>query len=398
VSTGTLILQASVFSGAALAVVLSTAWWLFRSPLRRPVKALGNPSPAMAALVAGLLGFAGLAQFYGAYWDASMHRKTGLVPAGADFLWPPHLLIYSGFLAMLVVAVITLAAAALPFLRNGVKDPRHWVRANPYLGAVVIASLYGLGSIPGDAIWHAVFGIDLTAWSPPHVLIFGAAIATIICAAALLAQAGLQVRLPGALSLADLGSATLLALTLCMGQVLAVAEWEYGALVIRFRPAWLYPVVGGLAGLLVLGLARRLVRFRFAATTTALLFHLFRAAAVFLPMLTGDPGPRGPLIFLGAGLLFDLVPVRRLKGFIWQDAALAAAYAVGFTLPNWPWLTGNWAIPTITWPHLGITLALLILPGMLILPFTRWAAGVLGKAPAKGEPAPAGFTPDGVRA
>ena len=56
-------------------------------------------------------------------------------------------------------------------LRAGVRDPRQWVRAVPQLGLAAVASIYVQSSIPGDALWHAIFGVDLTAWSPPHLLI-----------------------------------------------------------------------------------------------------------------------------------------------------------------------------------------------------------------------------------
>lgn len=42
----------------------------------------------------------------GAWWDASKHIQTGRVPAGANFLWPPHIMIYGLFMLSFVVAGI----------------------------------------------------------------------------------------------------------------------------------------------------------------------------------------------------------------------------------------------------------------------------------------------------
>ena len=127
---------------------------------------------------------------FGGYWDLSEHLITGIVPGGEDFLWPPHLMVYTGFLLAFVVAVSGLVAIAIPNLKQGVKDPRRWVRRNPYVGAVVLMAGYGLLSIPGDAIWHELYGIDLTAWSPPHVFLTISAVSLTVFAAGLFQKSG----------------------------------------------------------------------------------------------------------------------------------------------------------------------------------------------------------------
>jgi hypothetical protein len=384
VSISSLVWQGLLFSGSSIGIVLAAGWWLHRSPLRRPVTAAAGPSPAMAAGIAGLLSFASLMQFFGAYWDASQHRKTGLVPAGADFLWPPHILIYSGFLATLVVALLALAVIARPFRKAGVTDPRHWVRANPSIGAVCLASVYGLFSIPGDAIWHALFGIDLTAWSPPHLLIGAGFVVVVISAALLLLRVRPALNRPW---LADLAGAVMLGQVLAIGMVLGVTEWEYGSLVTQFRPAWFYPFVGGVLGLFALGLARRMLRLRWAATAVAVVFLALRGLVLLVPLLTGDPGPRGPLLLVGAGLLVDLVPWERIRQGVLQDAAFAALFTAGFALPNWPWMVGLTGVPAITWGHLPTTAASLVVAGLVILPATRWVAARVQPVAKKSAPA-----------
>src|SRR5439155_9505244 len=109
-----------------------------RSPAAR------RPSQRLAGWLAALLGLSAVEFVSGALWDASKHILTGTVPAGADFLWPPHLLIYGSFLISLVIAIVAVAIVAAPGWRAEERDPRLWIRSNPYLGLVALASVYSL--------------------------------------------------------------------------------------------------------------------------------------------------------------------------------------------------------------------------------------------------------------
>ncbi len=118
-----LLLQGTLFTAGAVLFVLVSAWWLYLSPMGRSV-ATETPSVTFVRTVAAALGAATLLLFSGALWDASMHIKTGRIPAGADFLWPPHLLLYSGFLLSLLVALGALVHIARGGWRRGERDPR----------------------------------------------------------------------------------------------------------------------------------------------------------------------------------------------------------------------------------------------------------------------------------
>jgi hypothetical protein len=85
--------QAIAFSLTTVFLVTGFTWWLYGSPLPPPVPVRHPPSPRLAGWLALVLALSGGLWVIGGLWDGSMHIKTGKIPAGADFLWPPHLVI-----------------------------------------------------------------------------------------------------------------------------------------------------------------------------------------------------------------------------------------------------------------------------------------------------------------
>ncbi|HET7341384.1 MAG TPA: hypothetical protein VFL90_07980, partial [Methylomirabilota bacterium] len=113
---------------------------------------------------------------WGLTWDIQWHLRIG-----RDSFWiPPHLMMYSGVTAGLLVAFAVLALET-------------W-RATPRPGTVRVLGLVGtrgfqlaawgvalvILAAPIDDAWHRLFGLDVTLWSPPHLLgLLGAAINTL---------------------------------------------------------------------------------------------------------------------------------------------------------------------------------------------------------------------------
>jgi hypothetical protein len=106
---------------------------------------------------------------WGLAWDIRWHLTIG-----RDSFWiPPHLLTYLG---VSVVALVSFGVLAVETWRDG-----EGARAP---GAVRVAGLMGtrgfhlaawgialtLAAAPIDDLWHRLFGIDVTLWSPPHLL------------------------------------------------------------------------------------------------------------------------------------------------------------------------------------------------------------------------------------
>jgi hypothetical protein len=129
---------------------------------------------ALWVLLAGkLLGAWGLT------WDIQWHLLIG-----RDTFWiAPHFMMYSGVTAGFLVAVLVLALDT--------RDRRRGVRARGLVTMLGLTSTRGvhlaawgvallLLAAPIDDLWHRLFGLDVTLWSPPHLLgLLGSAINTI---------------------------------------------------------------------------------------------------------------------------------------------------------------------------------------------------------------------------
>ncbi len=337
-----LFLEGLIFSVVAIGGIGLVAWWLYASPLAASVKKALPVSPKTSQTF-GLLIALGVFLFsVGGYWDASEHVVTGIVPGGDDFLWPPHLMLYSGFLLSFVVAIAGLIALARPNLAAGIRDPRLWVRRSPYVGATVLAAGYGLLSVPGDAIWHELYGVDLTAWSVPHIFLMLAAVSTSLCAIGLLLQ---SFQKSGSQRAGSLLILLLLGITLSEAYLVAVLEWELKTVsgLILARPAWLYPVILAGFAFFVISLGRRLVAGPWTATTVALLFFAWRiGSSAFAEVVSGEP-PRMTLVFVLGALLLDIAAQRSNRKGLSQALVEAAAFTAGFVVI---------ALPTIQFVYL----------------------------------------------
>lgn len=385
--TNSLFWQSLTFTSIAVFLTVLSTWWLFFSPLPKDQSPTQKPSPRLAGALAFMLGLSAVQLVSGAFWDASMHIQTGEIPAGSDFLWPPHLMIYSAFLLSFVVAGVTIGSVALSGWNNGQRDPRRWVRRNPHLGAVAVASMYALLSIPGDALWHALYGIDLTAWSPPH-LILGVMSCTVqVSALGLLVQtrpAG------GRTSWNDIAILILLSLMLNVAYMIGVIEWELpGARnpLVDARPIWWYPLVGATLAFFTLLLAKRLVTLRWAATITILAFYALRLAVTIGLQLTGNVVPFLPVSFLLSAILMDLVAMRRPAAHASAESfagglALAAAFVAGYAVMGLPLLLSRIDLPAFTTADVVFAIAAPLAASLLVVPVARWVTARLAGEPA----------------
>lgn len=379
-----LFLQGLVFSGLATGILAFLAWWLYFSPLKQLEKSGTSAeaqsrdsiasSPRLFNTLALLVGVSALLICVGGYWDLSEHVVTGIVPGGEDFLWPPHLMIYAGFLFAFLVAVGGLSALAIPNLRAGVIDPRRWVRGNPYVGATVLVAGYGIFSIPGDAIWHELYGIDLTAWSPPHILIAISSASLPIFAAGLLIGGGNRavpsrsetvtrdrrplfpfsgiaeklVKRPFGerLSRPDWRSFVnlfYLAMALCVFLIIGASEWEMDEIrrYVAQRPVLLYPTIIGVSAFFLSVLARKIAPGPWSATAFALFYFGLRIASTSFADVVSGTMPRLTLVFILGAVLLDLtyqwMDRFGFKPGDWQvRLAASGAFMVGYTVVAQP--------------------------------------------------------------
>ena len=126
----------------------------------------------------GLLG-AKVVSTWGVQWDIQWHTLIG-----RDSFWiAPHLMTYAGVAATVVLSFGVLAATTLcPSSRAddvvrvlGLTGTRGFHLATWGVALTVLAA-------PIDDLWHRLFGLDVTLWSPPHLLgLLGALINTLGC-------------------------------------------------------------------------------------------------------------------------------------------------------------------------------------------------------------------------
>ena len=120
---------------------------------------------------------------WGVQWDIQWH-----VLIGRDSFWiPPHVMTYAGVALAVAVSFGILAWETLtgrrdrapgapPVLRMlGLTGTRGFHLAAWGIGLTVLAA-------PIDDLWHRLFGLDVTLWSPPHLLgIVGAVVNSFAC-------------------------------------------------------------------------------------------------------------------------------------------------------------------------------------------------------------------------
>jgi hypothetical protein len=231
----------------------------------------------------------------GAYWDVAWH-----VDRGRETFWsPPHLLIYGGILS--VVLFVLFAVALQP------GDIRRRALEHRGLRFTLGAGVATLASAPFDEAWHALFGLDVSIWSPPHLLLlFGSGLSMLGLA---LIQLDRQDPAARARRLRKV-PVTLLAGASLLIVSIFVLEFEFTLLerwhVMLGRPRGLYPACGTALTLLVLGSAAW-VGGPGAASAAAAVGWLGRVGVslVFLPSL-GRTAPLLPPFYLIPALGLDL--------------------------------------------------------------------------------------------
>lgn len=94
----------------------------------------------------------------GSHWDVFIHLQKGHTP-----LAKAHLVILSGLALYSLSAVLAFRKLRKNHLEQSVRKGLKLI----VLGGITIPL-----SVVVDELWHKIFGIDMTAWSPPHLGIF----------------------------------------------------------------------------------------------------------------------------------------------------------------------------------------------------------------------------------
>jgi hypothetical protein len=347
------------------------------------------PRPAPTELIRTLYGFwcAALAlKVLGSGWDVAWHFRWL-----RDDLAPPHLLDTAG--TVLVIALIAFHA----WTGYGVDRPS--------LRLMLVGIVIFLVAIPIDVVNHRINGLDITAWSVTHGLLY-------LGTALLLAGA---VRGWWRYGSGSLRTPVLLLLWAFVlenvwfptGQqeygVLAVKAWDRGrpdaeAVLLQFvadqigrpvdrsvvlhfalpMPDWLYPVWLIAAAGFVLVLARWMIGIRWAATVVAAAYVGYRCVAWAVLVAGGFPPSALPFLLIAVAVAVDLVflvrmpdSLRPLLGALLVGlAAFGGSAAQQEKAPIPPIDPVGFGTGTLVLAVLWILTWVLVRSG----PFRRWAA------------------------
>lgn len=110
---------------------------------------------------------------FGLTWDRNWHDYLG-----RDQFWiPPHIMVYSGLgVAGIVALVLVLIETYRYYQRKPGVDDSSTVRVFRFFAAPLGIIMLGFGTLvdfiaaPLDNYWHTLYGIDVTLWSPFHLM------------------------------------------------------------------------------------------------------------------------------------------------------------------------------------------------------------------------------------
>lgn len=110
---------------------------------------------------------------FGLAWDRNWHDYLGR----NQFWIPPHIMIYTGMGATGLAALIMVLVETMRYrqMRSGV-DANSTVRVLRFFSAPLGFVILGFGTLtdlfaaPLDNYWHTLYGIDVTLWTPFHLM------------------------------------------------------------------------------------------------------------------------------------------------------------------------------------------------------------------------------------
>jgi hypothetical protein len=258
------------------------------------------------------------------YWDIATHIDVGR----ERFLTPAHIGIYS---AVLISAIAIALSGLADHFRAGdslLATLRHpFKNLRPGIGVAGAGMLTTLVAAPFDNAWHEIYGIDVTIWSPPHLLaIFGIAAASLGLAALVAPVVVHRHTFFYPVQFA----AFLTALLITTG------EFEFNAP--QYRIAY-HPIILGAASALVFTSA---AGHRWRATITGLWFEGVRVASVLYLLAVGRSLAFVPVV-LPAAIVADLMTRSGRR----RGPLMGAAIAGVTVITNWIALE---LLPGLQWP------------------------------------------------
>jgi hypothetical protein len=367
-----------------LAFLGAAIWYLFASPLPAKTRVLEQRSSLVARSLAGVLAVSsGLMFSVALVWDETWHHRYG--GFGNDFLWSPHFLLY-GSLGILAF----FASAGMLFLAlKGSGGIRERFRAEPLIGLVGLIALFQTAAAPSDLLWHKIYGVDLTAWSLPHLMLFGGVSCVMLCAVPLTLSSVPTANWRGlnGLKLQEMLAIALLGFAGTLFVILLAAEWEGISSLPDFtsgnlrafwqRPEWLYPVVLMTIGGFIGSIAQNALKRVGVSSLVGVLIVLHRLITVAI-FGGGEEGlsANSQLMVLPVFVLLDLWQASRLTRKLrpaWsaRGALIVAAASLLVILPIIP--------NVLIYPRINAnTLPMMIVMSLIMMLGSSWLGSNLG--------------------
>lgn len=262
------------------------------------------------------------------YWDIATHVDQGR----ERFLTPAHAGIYAGVTVALAAIGLGLmadrraaGASALQAILHPLADVR------PGLAAAGAGMATALAAAPLDNAWHEIYGIDVTIWSPPHLLaIFGVSVAAL----------GLAMLVaPAAREQEGFSLYFFLLSSFLAGLVIITGEYAFNGP--QYRIAY-HSIILTAASTLVLAAAAEAPG-RWSATRVSVWFQGLGLVSLALLFVLGRTLPFLPLI-VPAAVVLDVLFSRARRGSTMVVAGIASATAIVGV--NWVLLE---SLDTIRW-------------------------------------------------
>ena len=171
----------------------------------------------------------------GFYLDVAWHVGRG---RDKELFTAPHTAIVIGLGGIALAAAIGIVTATLQRIDTGIRVANLRI---PW-AAIPVGLLGGCALIgfPLDELWHKAYGVDVTMWSPTHLLMICGAIFSLVAGWLALAEAGVPVRRNGWTRLAYFAAAWLV----LAGLTAVLGEFRFG--VPQFQQLY-HPVLLALA-------------------------------------------------------------------------------------------------------------------------------------------------------
>lgn len=285
--------------------------------MRRLIERFEGPLAAYIGATVLLIGAVSV------YWDIATHIDIGR----ERFLTPAHIGIYSSVLISAIGVALSGLADHFKAGDSFLAALRHPFRGlRPGIGVAGAGLLTTLAAAPFDNLWHEIYGVDVTIWSPPHLLaIFG------IAAAAL----GLAALMAPAVTGENNAFFPLHLTAFLTTLLVTTAEFEFNAP--QYRIAYHPLVLAAVSSLVFTAAAGP----RWRATKVALWFEVVRVVSFLFLLAMGRSVAFVPIL-VPAAIAADLLPRDRARGTVTGLAVAAAT------------LASNWAVlellPGLRWP------------------------------------------------